>query len=95
MKPPGSLTTVAVADFAEVVDDGGEGLGDLLELARRQPVNEMAADVFHVVWCDPPNGRHAFVGQHGEGAALIALAVIPADETAAFHPRYLVRKPAA
>jgi GNAT superfamily N-acetyltransferase len=85
---------VAVADFAEVIDHGAERLPDLLELAWRQPVDEMAADVLHVIRRDPLDRVHAVGGQHGERAALVALAFVPPDEPAALHPGDLVRQPA-
>src|SRR5689334_352079 len=81
---------VAVADLAEVLDDGAEGVLDLLELARRQPVDEMPPDVLHMIGRDPLDGGHAVGGQHGERAPLVALAVVPPDQAADLHSRDLV-----
>ncbi len=71
--------SVAVADLVQIVDDRLEGGPDLLQLVRRQLVNEVAADTVHVVRCDPLDDLESGLGQHGERGPLIARESPPPD----------------
>ncbi len=55
----------------------------------------MLSHAGHVVRRDLLDGRRAVGGEHRERAALVALAVLPADQALGLHPVDLVGEPAA